>query len=218
MSRYAAARRAMVDSQLRPNQVRDEAVLAAMGHVARELFVPNALQGVAYLDAGLPIAPGRWLMEPRVLARLLDAARIGPTDLVLILGCGTGYEAAVVAQLAGTVVAVEADGALRAQAATALGALGSDTVILMAGDPADGHAPQAPYDVILFCGAVTEIPPQVRPQLAPGGRLLAVLRPENGPGRAVVGTESASGLGFTTLFDAATPALDQFAASPGFVF
>jgi protein-L-isoaspartate(D-aspartate) O-methyltransferase len=189
-----------------------------MGKVARELFVPKALQSVAYLDADLPIAPGRWLMEPRVLGRMLQAARIGSDDLVLVLGCGTGYEAAVAAQLAGTVVAVESDHTLRAHAASAMGAFESETVILMAGDPAEGYAAQAPYDVILFCGAVPEIPASVRSQLSPGGRLLAVLRPEKGPGRAVIGVGSHAGIGFTTLFDAATPPLAQFAPPPSFVF
>lgn len=218
MSRFAAARRAMVESQLRPNQVRDEAVLAAMGEIPRELFVPKPLQGVAYLDSDLPIAPGRWLMEPRVLARLLEAAHIGRSDLALILGCGTGYEAAVVAQLAGTVVAVEADRALRAQAAAALNALGCDTVVLMAGNPAEGYAAQSPYDLILFCGAIDSVPVKVSAQLAPSGRLLAVLRPETGQGRAVIGVGSASGIGYSTLFDASTRSLAQFAAPPAFVF
>jgi len=208
----------MVDGQLRPNQVRDEAVLAAMGRVPRELFVPKALQGVAYLDADLAIAPGRWLMEPRVLARLLEAARIGPSEIVLVLACGTGYEAAVVARLAGTVVALEPDRALRAQATDALSALASDTVVLLPGDPAEGHPAQAPYDVILYCGAVPAIPPAVRAQLAPGGRLVAVLRPDSGPGRAVICFGGTSGGDLTTLFHAATPLLPRFAPAPSFVF
>ena len=106
---FAAARNNMVESQLRPNRVTDENVLAAFGSVPRELFVPESMRGIAYVDEDLEIAPRRWLMEPMVLARLVQAAEIRPGDIALAVGCGAGYCCAILAQLANTVVAVESD-------------------------------------------------------------------------------------------------------------
>ena len=116
MTVFADARRNMVDSQLRPNRVTDPDILAAMAELPRERFVPKAKQGIAYIDEDIEVAPGRFLMEPVVLARLLQALVLTPDATVLNIGCATGYDAALLGRLAGSVVAVESDSALAAQA------------------------------------------------------------------------------------------------------
>ena len=214
---YAALRRRMVESQLRTNKITDEAVLNAMGEVPRELFVPRALKSVAYLDEDLPIAPGRYLMEPMVLGRLLHIAEIKPTDLVLVIGCGNGYSAAVLARIATSVVAVESDPALAQKAQELLAELDATNVTLVRGPLTAGHPAQAPYDVILFDGAIEEIPDPIARQLALGGRLVAVLQ-SDGPGRAILATRTEAGLAQRVVFDCSVPRLPGFTKAASFVF
>src|SRR3546814_7419678 len=113
---FAAARENMIEGQLRPNKVTDEAILSAMGTVPRERFLPNGKRAVAYVDEDIGLGQGRFLMEPIVLARLIQAAGVEPDDLVLDIGCGTGYSAAILALLANTVIALECDERLARQA------------------------------------------------------------------------------------------------------
>jgi protein-L-isoaspartate(D-aspartate) O-methyltransferase len=214
---YSALRRRMVESQLRTNKITDEAVLAAMGEVPRELFVPRALKSVAYLDEDLQIAPGRYLMEPMVLGRLLHIAEIKPTDLVLVIGCGNGYSAAVLARIANSVVAVESDLALAQKAQELLAELDATNVSLVRGPLATGHPAQAPYDVILFDGAIEEVPDGIARQLAIGGRLVAVLQ-SDGPGRAILATRTEAGLTQRVVFDCSVPRLPGFTKAASFVF
>jgi len=217
MSDFDAARRSMVDSQLKPNQVVDSRVADAMAQVPRELFVPDGLADVAYVDEDLPIAPGRFLMEPVVFARLLQAAAIEPDDVVLDLGCGTGYSTAVLARLAATVVAMEPEAALRAQAEQTMTKMGADNAVVVDGDLTAGTPLQGPFDVIFLNGAVEIIPDGLLDQLAEGGRLVAV-KNSDGIGKTIVSERQ--GVLFSTreLFDAAIPLLPGFAKSPGFVF
>jgi protein-L-isoaspartate(D-aspartate) O-methyltransferase len=217
MSDFDAARRSMVDSQLKPNQVVDSRVADAMAQVPRELFVPDGLADVAYVDEDLPIAPGRFLMEPVVFARLLQAAAIEPDDVVLDLGCGTGYSTAVLARLAATVVAMEPEAALRAQAEQTMTKMGADNAVVVDGDLTAGTPLQGPFDVIFLNGAVEIIPDGLLDQLAEGGRLVAV-KNSDGIGKTIV-SERQGGL-FSTreLFDAAIHLLPGFDKSPGFVF
>ena len=217
MSDFDAARRSMVDSQLKPNQVVDSRVADAMAQVPRELFVPDGLADVAYVDEDLPIAPGRFLMEPVVFARLLQAAAIEPDDVVLDLGCGTGYSTAVLARLAATVVAMEPEAALRAQAEQTMTKMGADNAVVVDGDLTAGTPLQGPFDVIFLNGAVETIPDGLLDQLAEGGRLVAV-KNSDGIGKTIVSERQ--GVLFSTreLFDAAIPLLPGFAKSPGFVF
>ena len=133
MTDYAAARRNMVLSQLEPTRVHDPRILDAMGAVPREAFVPKSLAGVAYVDEDLEVARGRYLMEPVVLARLIEALGIQEGDLVLDVGCCTGYSAAILARLAGTVVAVESDAELAAKAGDNLSKVGTDNVAIIEG-------------------------------------------------------------------------------------
>ncbi len=220
---YAAARLHMVDSQLRTNKVIDEAVLDAFLAVPRERFVPPALRGIAYLDDDLPLGSGRMLMEPMVMARLLQLATIGRGDKVLEIGCANGYATALLARMAGKVTALESDSRLAAQARSLLAELGCAAAQVVEGKLAEGWRPNAPYDAILFNGAIDAIPPAIADQLAEGGRLVAVVRPENNPvgagvGTAVLMTRAEGALSSRQVFDASVHMLPGFERTPSFVF
>ncbi len=215
---FSVARQSMVKSQIRPNQVNDPEVLAAMAELPRETFLPKALQGVAYVDEDLPIGNGRYLMEPCVLARLLQAAAIRPTDVALVIGCTTGYSAAVLSRLASAVVAVESDAKLVQAAVNALAELRIDTVAVMQGELREGCPKQAPFDVIVLDGAVSEIPDALVEQLADGGRLVAAVRKNQVVGRGVLVERRGDVIARRELFDATIPWLPGFEPAPGFVF
>lgn len=208
----------MVESQLRTNKVTDPAILEAYETTPRERFLPEGRAGVAYVDEDLQVAPGRYLMEPMVQARLLQAAEIGASDVVLDIGCATGYSSAILSRLAGTVVALESDEGLAGKANEALQDLGIDNAVVVQGDLTQGYPKQGPYNVILLGGAVAEIPGAILDQLAEGGRLVAVLRPEPHLGQAVLVGKNAETTSRRVLFDAATPLLPGFAAAARFVF
>ncbi|MEX2450437.1 MAG: protein-L-isoaspartate O-methyltransferase [Rhodospirillales bacterium] len=214
---YAEARLNMIENQIRTNRVTDPFIIEVMGRLPREAFVPEGLKGIAYIDEDIEIAPGRFLMEPMVLARLLQAAEIKDTDVALDIGCGTGYAAAVMASLVNTVVALESDPALASRAANTLSALEIDTVAVVEGSLQDGYAKQAPYDVIFFGGAVSEVPKSISGQLDEGGRLVAVVK-KNGVGRAMLMTNHRGVLSARELFDAGTPFLPGLEFAPAFVF
>jgi protein-L-isoaspartate(D-aspartate) O-methyltransferase len=213
-----AARRNMVDGQLRTNRVTDEAILAAMAEIPRELFVPRALASVAYLDDDLPLGDGRYLMEPMVLARLLQSAQIRPGDVVLDVGAATGYASAIAARLAKTVFALESDAGMARQAGETLIRLQIDNVVVVDGPLGEGYPAQAPYDVILIEGAVPEIPAAIASQLAEGGRICAVTAPPEGAGRAVLALRRGGVVSSLELFDAAVPPLRGFEKRIGFRF
>src|SRR6516162_59476 len=188
MTEFGAARVRMIESQLRPNKVIDARVLGAFAGIRRELFVPEHLRVVAYIDEDLPLGKGRYLMEPRVVARLLQAAAVERTDTALIIGTCTGYEAALVAVLARNVVALEEDPELARRARAASVELSPTSFTIVEGPLALGYRPRTPYDVILYCGGVAEVPSEIDSQLAEGGRLLAVVKPASGIGRATLRT------------------------------
>ncbi len=218
MADYATARVNMIEGQIRPNRVTDDRVLAAMAEVPRERFVPRKLQGAAYVDQGLAVAPGRYLMEPTVFARLLQAAAIGPDDVVLDIGCATGYSTAVLARLAATVVAVESDPELVKAAGDLLADLDADNAAVVQGVLEKGYARQAPYDAIVLGGAVDEVPPAVADQLAEGGRLVAVVTGGSAAGVGVLMLRARGALSRRVMFDASVPPLPGFAVERGFVF
>jgi protein-L-isoaspartate(D-aspartate) O-methyltransferase len=208
----------MVESQLRPNKVVDERLLAAMASLPREAFLPKALRPIAYVDEDIRLEGGRVLMEPMTLARLIQAARIDPDEVVLLVGLGSGYEAAVLSRLASTVVALESGPARMAGAARALAELAIDNVAPVEGGLQEGYARQAQYDVIVFNGAVARVPEAIERQLAEGGRLVAV---EASPGqtpRAILAVRHGGVVARRVLFDASTPILPEFALESGFVF
>ncbi len=218
MTEFETARRNMVDCQLRPNKVVNASILAAMEAAPRELFLPKPLRGIAYVDDDLSLGGERYLMEPMVLARLLQAAEIKPTDVVLNIGCGPGYDAAILGRLAATVVAVEQDTDLAEQATATLSDLDADNVAVVQGELRVGRPDQGPYDVIFIGGSVAMVPDALTNQLADGGRLVAVVGGAGGMGRATLFVRNGDGISSRALFDAGTPALPGFAEDPGFVF
>lgn len=213
---FTLSRRNMVANQIRPNEVADEALLAAFGDIPRERFVPDHLKGVAYIDEDLPIKKDRYLMEPMVLAKLLQLAQVTPGDIVLDIGCATGYSAAVISRLANTVVALESDPELAASAGATLTELGADNAVVVVAPLAEGYPKQAPYDVIVFEGAVPRIPDAIARQLAEGGRLVAVAG--EGAQRGTLMARTRGVLSSRPVFDAGTPVLPDFAPEQGFVF
>ena len=216
---FAEARRQMVLTQLRPNKVIDEALIGAMAATPREQFVPKAYRGVAYVDEDVSLGKGRALMEPMVLARLLQEADIQPGDVALAVGCGTGYDLAVLARLASTAIGLESDPALAAEAGRILQSLSIDNAPVIEGALAEGLPKQGPFNVILLCGAVPEIPAALAGQLAEGGRLVGVVRPAGAPvGSAVLVKKAGNALNRRVLFDAQTLPLPGFARPSGFVF
>ena len=214
---FAAARENMVESQVRPNDVTDRRLQDAMRTVPREAFVPKAMRAVAYMERDIEVAPGRYLLEARDFSKLIDALRVGAEDLVLDVGCGTGYSAAILASLAGAVVAVERDADLAAQASETLAALGVDNAAVIEGDHAAGNAKEGPYDVIFVNGAIEEAPAALLDQLKDGGRLGAIVL-ENGVGKARIYTKAGEIAGARTEFDAQAPILPGFERKAGFVF
>jgi len=171
MTAYETARIRMVESQLRPNKVTDERVLGAFAGIRRELFAPEHLRVVAYIDKDLPLGNGRYLMEPMVAARLLQAAAVERTDTALIEGAGSGYEAALVAVLARSVVALEEDPDLARRGRAALAEHSIASVSVVEGSLPQGHRARAPYDVIFFCGAVAKVPAESARSSPRGGGL-----------------------------------------------
>lgn len=216
---YAQARRQMVLSQLRPNKVIDEQVINAMEALPREQFVPQPYRGVAYMDEDVAVAPGRFLMEPMVLARLLQEAELQPQDIALVIGCATGYDVAVLAKIVNTAIGLESDTAMAQQASQTLQSLGLDNVAVVEGPLKEGLAKQGPFNVILLAGAIPEISETLLNQLADGGRLIGVVRPPEAPiGQAVIVKRAGNLFPQRVLFDAGTRPLPGFERPAGFVF
>ena len=215
---YQAARHNMVESQVRPNKVTDPSVIAALSEIPRELFVPEPLRGVAYVDEDLPLGRDRYLMAPMTLARLLQLADIRDKDVVLDIGCGTGYSTALLARMGDTVVGVEQDAELAATATSLLAELGIDNAAVIDSPLAKGYAKQAPYDVMLFGGAIAQVPDNLAKQLADGGRIVAVIDEGRPVRRGTVFTKLGGVLSGRPVFDTATPLLPGFAAKSEFVF
>jgi protein-L-isoaspartate(D-aspartate) O-methyltransferase len=218
MINFDVARQNMVENQLRPNGITDERVLTAMGCVARECFIQPSHQGIAYVDEDISLGQGRYLMEPMVMARLLQAANIGPDDVILDIGCGSGYTAAVCANLGATVVALECDPTLGANATRIMEEKEIDNVVVIESPLNEGFAAQAPYDVIIFSGAVPEIPPAILNQLSDGGRLAAIVSKSQGLGHGTLAQNENGTIGQRVLFDSALPLLPDFEPKPSFVF
>lgn len=220
MTAFAEARQNMVDSQLRPTRVTDAKILAAMAELPRERFVPKSKQGIAYVDEDIEVAPGRFLMEPVVVARLMQALELTPDTTVLNIGCATGYDAALLGRVAGSVVAVESDSGLAALASEAINDLAVDNVAVVEAPATDGYPAQAPYDAIFISGAVDEVPSSISGQLAPDGRLAVVIGGgEPGIlGRAHLYVRSGDTISSRPLFDAGTHMLPDFIREESFVF
>ena len=215
---FAAARRNMVENQIRTNRVDDSGVTSALSLVPREVFLPKAMRGFAYVDEAIEAAPGRWMMAPLVLARLLQAAELKPSDVAMTIGDATGYITAEVARMASAVVSLEADPDLAPRAGAALVELGVDNAAVVQGPLAKGFPAQGPYDVILFAGAVDDVPVAICRQLADGGRLLAVVRDGRGLGKAMLMVRVGDSFGRRVLFEATAPMLPGFTPKEHFAF
>ena len=214
---YAAARRNMVENQVRTNKVTNPVLISALESLPRENFVPEALMGVAYVDEALPLSGGRYLLEPMVLALLLQHAEIRPTDIVMEIAAGTGYSTAVLAKMASTVVAVEADKTLAERATANLVDSGVDNAAIMTGPLAGGYKKQAPYNVIIISGCVGEVPDSLMSQIADQGKLLAVVGSNGTPGKGTVFRRFGKSTSSSEVFEAGTPMLPGFERHSMFV-
>ncbi len=212
---FERARTAMVDCQVRPNAVTDFEVINQMGSVPRERFVPEKLQKLAYLDQHLNVAADRWMLSPMRTAQIVQLAQIEPTDIVLDVACGTGYTAAVISGLANAVVAIDDDAELVASATETLSDLDIGNVAVIQSELAEGHAKEAPYDVIIIEGAVDFVTDSLKAQVADGGRLVCVEKVD-GVETAVLYTKSGKSLSRVEAFNASVPDLASFQAVPEF--
>ena len=228
-SSFTASRRAMVESQLRTNKVTSDRVIQAFETTPREAFLPEELRGLAYIDEDLHLTKhGRFLLEPMVLARLIQALDLQGDENILHVAANCGYGTAILAQLCQSVVGVEADATLAEAASQALSVQQVDNAVVVTGMPNEGYPKEAPYDAILIEGAVAHIPQVIFDQLGGGARLVTVYRPTaTAPGKAVMVQANATigkkngrqnGIARHTLFDAQTPILPEFAGSEAFAF
>jgi protein-L-isoaspartate(D-aspartate) O-methyltransferase len=218
---FAAARRMMVDGQVRTADVTDPRLLAAMLDVPRERFFPEDKVSLAYLDLDVPVngtgLPVRRLLKPMVLAKLIQAAGLSETDHVLDVGCATGYSTAVLARLAGTVVGLEEEASLASQASAMLAAAGVSNAKVVTSALARGCSAEAPYDLILLEGATETVPTALLDQLKSGGRLACVLG-RGQAGKAMIYRRTEGDVSGRAVFDAAAPLLPGFAKPQEFVF
>ncbi len=218
-AQYAKARRNMVDSQILPNRVTDEAVIDAMGSLPREHFLPASRKNLAYSDESVLIEEGRYLMQPMVLGRLLDIAEIRKSDVALAIGCASGYGIAVLARMVDTVIAVESDASMRNKAERNLAELGIDNVAVVEGVLSEGYPKDAPYNVVFIDGAVPEVPESIARQLNEGGRLVCVEMPPGKPvGRGVLVTRYGDAIAKREVFDAVESLLPGFEKEQAFSF
>ncbi len=213
MNDFTLARAAMVDCQIRPNGITEHRIIAAMGEVPREAFVLEAHRAIAYIDKDILLArgegdlPPRFLMEPVNFARLLQLAEISRDDLVLDVGCASGYSTAVIARLAQSVIALESDGELARRAVDLLAAQGVMNAVVVTGSFAKGYTSEGPYDAIVVNGALSRVPPAFLDQLAEGGRLVAVIRSADTIGKITLYTRHRSVIASRQAYDAYAPFL-----------
>jgi protein-L-isoaspartate(D-aspartate) O-methyltransferase len=213
----AAARRMMVDCQIRTADVTDSDLIAAMMTVPRESFVPPALADQAYSDGDIPLGAGRVLIKPMVLAKLIQAAQVSAAEHLLDVGAATGYSAAILSRLAGSVVALEEDASLARTASSALAAAGAANVTVATGPLSAGWPAAAPYDLIFLSGATEIMPDVLGKQLKPDGRLVCIFG-KSPNGKATIFRLIEDRLVGRPIFDAAEPVLPGFVAAPAFVF
>lgn len=217
MSDFATRRRMMVDTQVRPSDVTKFPIIDAMLTIPRERFVPDALRETAYMGEHLPLGDGRFVLDPRVLAKMLEFADIDPADLVLDIGSGLGYSAAVAAKLAEAVVSVEDSPERVAEAERLLADANADNVAVVEGPLAEGAAKHGPYDVILVQGGVESVPEGLTSQLKDGGRIVAIFA-FGKLGTVKVGHYIDGVVSWRDAFNATAPLLPGFENAQDFVF
>jgi len=215
MTNFTALRTAMVDRQVRPSDVTKYPVIEALLSVHREAFVPIAEKAVAYAGEHFNLGAGRVILDPRVFAKMLDTLNVGPSDLVLDIGCTTGYSAAVIAHIAEAVVGVEADEHLAHEAEETLAQQSVDNAIIVHAPMHEGAARHGPYDAIMIEGGVGDaIPDAIADQLKDGGRIVAIFMDEasmNGAaGQCRLGLKTGDQIAWRPVFDATAPVVPGF--------
>jgi protein-L-isoaspartate(D-aspartate) O-methyltransferase len=215
---FSAARQKMVDCQILPNNVTDQRIIDTMMELPREMFVPSAKRCVAYVDESLALGFGRYLIEPMVVARLMQMLELKPTDIALSIGAGTGYNIAILGRIVETVVAIEQVSRLAHNATKNLSELGIDNVAIIEGPLGAGAPKQSPYNIIFFDGAITEVPITILNQLAEEGRLIAMITKPGGISQAHLITRNNGAISGRNVFEASTPSLPGFERESTFAF
>ena len=216
---FATLRKAMVDSQIRPNKVIDDRVIEAFATVPRELFVTKSMQDIAYLDEDIHLTGGRFILEAMVMSRIIQSLEITPDINVLTIGAGTGYGAAIMSHLAASVIAVETRSQMVEKAQNNMSTLEIGNVAVVKSRLQGGFASEAPYDSILIEGAVEMVPDALLNQLADDGKLAAVWRPHGyHVGEASLWQRSGKSFARLSLFTAQVPVLEEFRTKPKFSF
>ena len=216
---FEALRKAMVDSQIRPNKVIDDRVIAAFMSVPRERFVSKNMQNLAYIDEDIHLSGGRFIVEAMVMARIIQTLALDASQSVMLIGAGTGYTAALLSSLVESVIAIETRAQMVEKAQQAVTALDIGNVAVIKARLQDGFASEAPYDAIIIEGAVEQMPQSLLDQLADGGRLAAIWRPDGTQaGEACIWHKTGDAVTRTALFTAQVPVLDEFRAKPKFSF
>lgn len=209
MSDYAARRKIMVDTQVRPSDVTKFPIIDAMLSVPRELFVPPAVKESAYIGEHCQLVSGRYLLEPRTFAKMLDVLDIKSDELVLDVGAGLGYSAAVIARMSEAVVALEEQSELAADAEGLLSEVGADSVLVHCGDLVAGMPEHGPYDVVIIQGGVEQVPDALLAQVKDGGRIAAIFI-DNALGDLQIGYKIHGRLHWRSSFNATAPILPGF--------
>lgn len=215
MSDYATRRTAMVDTQVRPSDVTKFPIIEAMLTVPREAFVPHDMREAAYMGKNLDLGDGRVVLEPRTLAKMLDALDIQNNELVLDVGSAYGYSSAVIARMAEAVIAVEDDAGRVSEAQASLSELHYDNVVLHEGSLTDGAPDHGPYDVIILQGGVEELPETLISQLKSGGRIACLFMKGN-LGDVRIGQKTDAGITWRSIFNAGAPVLAGFERAEAF--
>lgn len=215
---YEAARRIMVDSQIRPDQVTDPDIVRAFLTVPREVFVPHSKRAIAYAEYEIRTSDNRALWLPRDTAKMIYALDPKPSDVCLVIGAGAGYECALLAHLTDTVLALEETGDAVDRLTDRMGELGIDRVAAVEGELTEGLPGQGPFDIIYICGMVEQVPDSLTDQLADGGRLGAVVEMDSALGKARLYMRSGEAVSHRDVFDCTPPKFEAFNAPRAFVF
>jgi len=217
---YTNARKNMVECQIHPMGVTHDGILEAFSTVPREAFVPNTIKPIVYCDEDVAIGGGRYLLEPSIIARMMQQADLKSDDVCLTIGSGAGYTAALLSKMVSTVVCIEEDKALLEHAQATWDAHDYCNIVGLVGDITKGAPDHAPYSLIIINGCVSHIPAQIKEQLAPEGRMLGIIQPTpNGAGKATLVDCNDEGIcSSRVLFDAHTPYLNGFEPKETFRF
>ena len=215
---FHIARQNMIENQIKPSGVTDNSIINAMADLPREKFVSSDAATVCYSDKEIFLGDERYMMAPTLLASLLQEARIAEEHLVLNIGCGSGYSVAVLSRICRAVVGIEENPTLFEKASSLMVELGIDNALIVKKPLVNGYSKQAPYDAIVFNGAIEELPKKIIGQLANGGCIASVMRVNSNLGKAVITRKFGKLITATEIFDAWTPYMPQFNKKSSFKF